>query len=86
MQSSTDAFIMFKSAGVVPSSAEISGTAMNNDVPDQVAARVIQLTVKRIVHLRHVEKPVGDVAADVAVAGPVCTSASVITAIARTAV
>ena len=54
MASSTPALVALRISVVVPNSAAISGVAGRNDVDEKVTARVIQLTTKRMMHLRQV--------------------------------
>lgn len=54
MASSTPALVALRISVVVPNSAAISGVAGRNEVDEKVTARDIQLTTKRIMHLRQV--------------------------------
>jgi hypothetical protein len=53
----TPALVTLRISGVVENSAAISGVAGSSEVLEKVTARVIQLTTKRMRHLRHVGMP-----------------------------
>lgn len=54
MASRTPALVMLRISGVVENSAAISGVAGRREVLEKVTARVIQLTMKRMMHFRQV--------------------------------
>jgi hypothetical protein len=57
MAISTPALVTLRISDVVENSVAISGVAGSREVLENVTARVIQLTIKRMRHLRHVGIP-----------------------------